>query len=250
MAEDSGILKSLNNALQNEEIVQSFEDFKNCVEDRLPSPAGESAFENANTKKNKNPKDTAKQNYTAIRYGNDHGSLSFGSIDADGAVTSAVMLQTPDGTHQFSMDKDGPRKGWTTFTGPGNFQVECGSANQEAQDSLMLNAKNGDIIIKASNGKIKLEGTDIELIAVGEGGSKGNIRMTATENISTDSKKFLVDAKVNYKLATPGTGEIISNGVLKMYGSIIKGVTDAVATKDSKCGGQNYQQKNNQVSGG
>ena len=185
MAEESGILKSLNNALQNEEIVQSFENFKNCVEDRLPAEQG-----GGGASAGKNPADTAKQNYTAIRYGNDHGSISFGSIDADGAVTSAVMLQTPDGNHQFSMDKDGPRKGWTTFTGPGNFQVEAGSANEEAQDTLMLNAKNGNIIIKASNGKIRLEGTDIELIAVGEGGSKGNILLSATENISTDSTKL------------------------------------------------------------
>lgn len=249
MAEESGILKSLNNALQNEEIVQSFENFKNCVDDRLPTDQGSGGGTagGGSASSNRNPKDTAKQNYTAIRYGNDHGSISFGHIHSKGDVTAAVLLQTPDGTHQFSMDKDGPRKGWTTMTSPGNFQVEAGSANEEAQDTLMINAKNGNIIIKANNGKIRLEGTDIELIAVGEGGSKGNIRLSATENISNDSKKFIVDAKVNYKLATPGTGEVISNGVLKMYGSIIKGVTDACAKKDSKNGGQNYQQKNNRL---
>lgn len=245
MAEDSGILKSLNNALQNEEIVQSFENFKNCVEDRLPAEQGGAGGESAAS--SKNPNDTAKQNYTAIRYGNDHGSISFGHIHADGDVTAAVILQAPDGKHQFSMDKDGPRKGWTTITSPGNFQVEAGRANEEAQDTLMLNAKNGNIVIVASNGKIRLEGTDIELVATGEGSGKGNILLSATENISADSKKFLVDAKVNYKLATPGTGEVISNGVLKMYGSIIRGVTDACAKKDSKNGGQNYQQKNNRV---
>jgi hypothetical protein len=32
-----------------------------------------------------------------------------------------------------------------------------------------------------------------------------------------------------------------------MYGSIISGVTDAVAIKDSKVGGQRYQQQQNQV---
>ena len=46
---------------------------------------------------------------------------------------------------------DGQRKGWTTSTGPGNFNVECGSANEEAQDSLILNAKNGNILITATN---------------------------------------------------------------------------------------------------
>jgi len=191
--------------------------------------------------------DTAKQNYTALRYGNDKGGIGFGIIHQPGDVTSAVMLYTPDAQHTFSMDADGPRKGWTTSLSPGNFQVECGSANKEANDSLMLNAKNGNIIIKANNGKIRLEGTDIELHAIGEGGSKGNIRLTASENISNNSKKFSVDATTSYRIVTPGTGEIISNGVLKMYGSIIKGVTDAVSTKDSKCGGQNYQQKQNQT---
>jgi len=193
------------------------------------------------------PSGTAKQNYTAIRYGNDHGSISFGGIHKQGDVTAGVMLQTSDANHSFFMDKDGPRKGWTTITSPGNVQIEAGSNNEEAQDTLMINAKNGNILIVASNGKIRLEGTDIELIATGEGGSKGNIRMFASENIETNSKKLLMNSKVSYKLATPGTGEIISNGVLKMYGSIIKGVTDAVSTKDSKCGGQNYQQKQNQT---
>ena len=212
---------------------------KNTKNDRLPDSTGNSP----------NPSDTAKQNYTAIRYGNDHGSLSFGHIHQPADVTAAVKLETPDARHTFILDKDGPRKGWTSSLSPGNFQVECGSDRQEADDTLMLNAKNGNIIIRANNGKIRLEGTDIELIAIGEGGSKGNIRFTASENISANSKKFLVDASTSYKLCTPGTGEVISNGVLKMYGSMIRGVTDACSKKDSKVGGKKFQQKNNKVGG-
>jgi len=210
---------------------------RNTKGDRLPDTTGN----------NPNPNDTAKQNYTATRQGNDHGSISFGRIHQPADVTSAVNLETPDARHAFFLDKDGPRKGWTTSTSPGNFQVECGSDNEEAQDSLMLNAKNGNILIVATNGKIRLQGTDIELIAVGEGGSKGNIRLKATENIETDSKKLLMNAKNNYKLATSGLGEITSNSRLKIYGSIIQGVTDACAKKDSKNGGQRYQKQNNQT---
>jgi hypothetical protein len=209
---------------------------RNSVNDRLPNK-GASA----------NPTDTAKQNYTAIAYGNDHGSVSFGHIHKQGDVTTAVILQTPDGEHQFSLDKDGKRKGWTTSTSPGNFQVECGSANQEAQDSLILNAKNGNIIIKANNGKIRLEGTDIELIAIGEGGSKGNIRLTASENISTDSKKFLMNASVHYKMMTSGSGEVIANSILTIYGSIMRGVDDSCSVKNSKTNLQKIQQKNNKI---
>lgn len=212
---------------------------RNTKNDRLPTNPG--------SKPPDNPNDTAKQNYTAIRYGNDHGSLSFGHIHQPADVTAAVKLEAPDARHAFFLDKDGPRKGWTTSLSPGNFQLECGSDNEEAQDTCMINAKNGNIDIIATNGKIRLQATDIEIIAVGEGGSKGNIRIKATENIETDSKKLLMNAKNNYKLATSGLGEVISNSRLKIYGSIIQGVTDACAKKDSKNGGQRYQKQNNQV---
>ena len=189
---------------------------------------------------------SAKQNYTAIKYGNNQGTIAFGQIHKQGDVTSAVMLETPDGEHQLSLDLDGERRGWTCSTSPGNFQVECGSANEEAQDSAVINAKNGNIILLATNGKIRMQATDIELIAVGEGGAKGNIKMNATESITTESKKFLVTAKSFYRIASPQTGESVANGVLKLYSSIIRGVSDAVAVKDSKVAGQRFQKQMNE----
>ena len=199
-----------------------------------------------NKGKNNKKGGSAKQNYTALRYGNNQGSIAFGQIHKQGDVTSAVMLETPDGEHQLSLDLDGERTGWTCSTSPGNFQVECGSANQEAEDSLVLNAKNGNIIIMATNGKIRMQATDIELVAVGEGGAKGNIKMNATESIVTESKKLLMNAKSFYRIASPQTGEVVANGVLKLYSSIIRGVTDAVAVKDSKVGGQRFQKQMNE----
>ena len=223
---------------------------RNCNNDRVPDDAlsGDrgSGFSGGSTS-GVNATDTAKQNYTAIRYGNDHGSVSFGHIHKQGDVTAGVMLQTSDSNHSIFMDKDGQRKGWTTLTAPGNVQIEAGSANQEAQDTLMINSKNGNILITASNGKIRLEGTDIELIATGEGGSKGNIRLTASENIETNSKKLLMNSKVAYKIVSSGTGEVVANSILKMYGSIFKAVDDSCAVKDAKNGGKRDVQRNNQV---
>ena len=199
-----------------------------------------------NKGKNNKKGGSAKQNYTALRYGNNQGSIAFGQIHKQGDVTSSVMLETPDGEHQLSLDLDGERTGWTVSTSPGNFQVECGSANKEAEDSLVLNAKNGNILITATNGKIRMQATDIELVAVGEGGAKGNIKMNATESIVTESKKLLMTAKSFYRIASPQTGEVVANGVLKLYSSIIRGVTDAVAVKDSKVAGQRFQKQMNE----
>ena len=185
-----------------------------------------------------------KANYTAIRYGNDHGSIAFGKVHKRADVTSDILLQASDGRHFVSMDKDGQRKGWTTAMCPGNLQLECGSDNVEDQDTCMINAKNGNIDIIARNGKIRLQATDIELVAIGEGGSKGNIKMTATENVSIDCKKFQFNAKNYYKLCTSGKADVIANGVLNIYGSVIKGATDGCSLKDSKNNLQRIQSEN------
>ena len=186
------------------------------------------------------PTDTAKQNYTEVGWSNDKGSVRLGHIHKQGDVTASVMLQTPDAEHSFYLDMDGQRKGWTTSVGPGNFNVECGSANDEAQDSLILNAKNGNILITATNGKIRLQGTDIELVAIGDDDSKGSIKMEATENIITNSKKLMMTAKQYYRIASPGVGEVIANAVLQMYGSIFRGVSDGCYLKDSKNGNRRF----------
>ena len=192
-----------------------------------------------------NPTKNAKQNYTEIGLGNDKGSIKMGHVHKQGDVTAGVGLYTPDGEHQLSLDIDGKRQGWTVSTSPGAFQVECGSKMEEAENSVIITAVNGDVSIKATNGKIRLQGTDIELVAMGEGQTKGNIKLTSSENVIVESKKVLVTAKTMYKIATPGTGQMVANGVLEMYGSIIRGVTDAVASKDSKVGGQKFWQEQN-----
>ena len=198
------------------------------------------------TSKNNRGGDTpAQQNYTAIGLGNDKGSFQSGRVHKQGDVTAGPGLYTPDGEHQLSLDVDGKREGWTVSTSPGAFQVECGSKMEEAENAVIITAVNGDISIKATNGKIRLQGTDIELVAMGEGQTKGNIKLTSSENVIVESKKVLVTAKTMYKIATPGTGQLVANGVLEMYGSIIRGVTDAVASKDSKVGGQKFWQEQN-----
>ena len=213
---------------------------QNSVNDRVSRPLSQEQVDARMFPEN--PNDTAKQNYTAIRYGNDHGAISFGHIHKPGDVTAGVKLQTSDGEHVFMMDKDGQRKGWTTSLSPGNFQVQCGEKKEEAEDSMILNALNGNILICASNGKIRLQATDIELIAVGEGSSKGNIRLDATENISTNSKSFKINSVNSLSFNSPSNMEIAANGVLTLYGSVIRGVTDACAVKDSK-NRNNFKQK-------
>ena len=170
-----------------------------------------------------------------------------GKIHKPGDVTSAFCVETADGKHNFFMDADGPRKGWTTSTSPGVFQVECGEHpdvedvdEKEALDSLVFICQNGNTVIRNRNGKIRLEATDIEMIATGEGSAKGNIRIEAKETVDIDCKKLLANSKCLTKLTSTGVVEISANACMKIYSSIIRGVTDAVKVKDSKVGGKKF----------
>ena len=186
-----------------------------------------------------NPTGTTKQNYIGIKYGNEKGSISMGQIHEKGDVTSGVMLQTPDAEHNFTMDIDGPRKGWTTLTSPGNVSVKCGMTNTKEVDSMSITADKGNICITATEGKIRLKATDIELVTTGNGTDSGNIIMNATETIKLESKKCLITTQAYTKICGSGTVEITANSVLNIYGSLFKAVTDSIAgVKNSKFGGQ------------
>ena len=190
----------------------------------------------------------AKETFTTIRLSNNHGSIAFGQISKMGDVTGDVLIQASVGDHQISLDKDGPRKGFTSVTTPSNFQVHCGKDNKKAQTTLMMHAENGNIILNASNGKIILNANDIEFNVKGKDGKEGNFVVDATENITLKGcKKFHADAKTKFKVSTPGIGELVSNAQLKISSGVCRSITAGVTTKDSKCGGKSYKEKQNKI---
>lgn len=187
---------------------------------------------------------TSKQTYTTLRYGNDHGSINFGHIHKQAETIADVLIQGSDARHSMVLDKDGPRKGSTQITAPGRISIESGIDKSEFEETLLIHSWNGNIAIIASNGKLRLQGTDVEIVAVGEGGTKGNIQVTTeTGTIKLKGDKVLIDATSLYKLATPGTAQIIANTVMQIYAPLIRGVTDAVATKNDKNNNRRTQQK-------
>ena len=197
-----------------------------------------------NTNLNSSGNTTAKKTYTTNCIGsNDHGSVTLGHLHKPGDVIADVLIQASDGRHAISLDKDGPRKACTQITAPGRISIRSGMDKKEAEATMVIISDNGDICIIARNGKIRMQATDIHMIATGEGGSKGNITLDASENIKMESKKVLITAKTFMKLASPGNIEMAANSGMKIYASIIREITDAVAVKDSYAGGKDFQLK-------
>ena len=191
---------------------------------------------------------TAKRNYTAIEYGNDNGSISFGKVHKKGDVTSSVMLQAKDGRHRFYMDNDGQRPGYTTLTSPGTTRIRSGMDLDAEQDGIVLIADNGDIDIIASNGKIRMVADDIEFVAVGSL-EQGNIKLNASESILLDSKKIVSTAKNLLRLSTPNTCEVVANGQMKFIASVMRAATNACDLKDDKYGHQRMEKENFKLAG-
>ena len=184
--------------------------------------------------------DRAKGNDDAVCLSNRHGSISFGHIHQRGDVTSSCLIQAPDGRHFFSIDKE---TGDTTSVSPGRLNLRSGIEIDGDDDSMMLHSESGNIIIKADNGSITFIADSIDMYAIGAEG-KGDVHIGASNNFSVDAKKVLINAKSMYKIATSGTGEIVANSVLKLYGSLIRGVTDGCSLKDGKYGGMAFQKMN------
>ena len=159
-----------------------------------------------------------------------NGSITFGKLSPEGDVTSSVAIEARDGRHFMCFDEDGPRTGYTLMSAPGSTFIESGADLTQEQIGIMILSKNGDIHLKATKGKIKLEALDIELVANGNS-PQGVIWANANETLKLDSKNVTIDGKQSCKVMTSGLMTISGRLGMQMLSPLIEGVSRAL-TKD------------------
>ena len=184
-----------------------------------------------------------KCNYWAQEIGTQNGVIKFGALSPQGDVTCSVQIVGLDGRHFINMDEDGKRKGWTTMNAPGAFQINAGEdliqinegggegrKNKVEQNGIFINAENGDVTIRARNGKLRLEGLDIEMVATGNS-PEGVCWVRANETIKLDSNNVTIDGKQSFKLLS--TGLLTIGGLLgtTILSPLVTGVTAATMSK-------------------
>ena len=181
-----------------------------------------------------------KCNFWAQEIGTQNGVLKFGAMSPTGDVTSSVQIVGTDGRHFITMDEDGKRRGWTTMNAPGAFQINAGEdlavnnpdaevrKNQVQQNAIFINAENGDVVIKARNGRLRLEGLDIEMVATGNA-PEGNMWIRANEALKMDAKNVCIDGKQSIRVVT--TGLLVLSGLIgtQILSPLVNGVTAASA---------------------
>jgi len=164
-----------------------------------------------------------------------NGALSFGRLSEKGDVTSSIDLTAKDGRHFIDLTENGTRKGWTTINAPGAVQISAGEDLKKEQDGIFFNSENGDIIIRARNGKLRIEALDIELVATGSG-DEGFLEVRANNSIKFDSNNFTVNAKEALKMLTRGLMTLDGKFGMQILSPIVNG--RSCATDNDKKPGQ------------
>ena len=180
----------------------------------------------------------AKQkNYHTIRYGTAEGELKFGHIHKDNVVSGCMLRSGFTMKHYITMDGPGGedfRTHSTTCRSPGSFQVKAGEGVPDQQPGIFMDAINGDIVIRAANGRIRLEAIDVDIRASGSDGDRGNVIIDANDAVIANGQVVDVKAKASAKFFSEKSVEIAGTNVTNIYGGFIDMADGATSVKGSK----------------
>ena len=191
---------------------------------------------------------TKKENFHPYYIGTEHGRLSFGKIKKSNEI-SACMLQSGQdgGRHYITLDETGNKeegmRGSTKSFCPGTLTVKTGkdivnydkdSKEPKNIPAIFCEAENGDIIIKAANGKIRLEAEDVIINANGFDGKSGNITLDSNDKITLKSQIVDINGTVSTKIFSEKTVEVIGKGIMNIYGGLCDFADRSTKGKPSK----------------
>ena len=162
-----------------------------------------------------------KKNYWTQASGTQDALIQFGGVSSEKDVTSSFKVRALDGRHFFTMDQDGQRKGWTTLVSPGATQVITGEDLEKGQNAIFVEAENGDIIIKATDGNIRFEGDKIDFVA------RDSFSVEAHNKIDINSNNVNIDARARMRIRANQFLSIDAPCGMQILSKIIQGVSAA-----------------------
>lgn len=172
---------------------------------------------------------TKPQNYHTIRYGNKDGELKFGHITDNGEIDAFIVRSGADPNHYIEMCSGGGpnRKNGTVCRSTGTFNVKAGdrvkSTKNPENNAIVFEAVDGDILLSAPNGRVKIDAQNIDLVGLrGFDGKNGTITLSANEKIILESGgEIHINGAVSTKIASNDTVNIVGNAILNVYAGLI-----------------------------
>ena len=190
-----------------------------------------------------------KENLHPYSAGTEHGTISFGKVNTESNEISACLLESgPDGgRHYVKMQETGSKedgsKGSTKIICPGTLSGIAGKdivnyppGAEQPRDipAIYYEAVQGDIILTAPRGKVKIAAEAIELVATGTDGRTGVINLNSDDKINLRSQSIDINGTVSTKLFSEKTVEIIGKGIMNVYGGLVDFADRTTKGKPSK----------------
>ena len=190
-----------------------------------------------------------KENKHPYQAGTEHGYISFGEVNTYSNEIDACKLQNgPDGgRHYIRMQETGSKedgsKGSTHVVCPGALTALVGkdivnyppgSDTPRDLPAIYYEAENGDIILTAPRGKIKIAAEAIEIIAKGSDGRTGVVNINADDKILLDAQTIDLQSKVSTKIFSEKTVDMIGKGIMNVYGGLVDFADRTTKGKPSK----------------
>ena len=162
-----------------------------------------------------------KKNYWTQAIGTQDALIQFGGVSSEKDVTSSFKVRALDGRHFFTMDQDGQRKGWTTLVSPGATQIITGEDLEKGQNAIFVEAENGDIIIKATDGNIRFEGDKIDFVA------REEFNVESHGKIDINGNNVNIEARARMRITARQFLQVDAPCGMQILSKIIQGVSAA-----------------------
>jgi len=181
------------------------------------------------------------KNYNTVRYGTKDGELKFGHINQDNTLSAVTLRSGSETLHYISMDSTGndTRKNGTVCRSTGAFQIKTGDDVKDGNPGVYIDAENGDLVLRAPNGRVRIEGINIDLIATGADNTNGVITIESNEKVLINSPIINASSKVSTKIFSENTVQLIGNAFCDIYGGFVDIADGATTRKGSKGGSAN-----------
>ena len=175
------------------------------------------------------------ENKHPYQAGTEHGYISFGEVNTYSNEIDACKLQNgPDGgRHYIRMQETGSKedgsKGSTHIVCPGTLTALTGkdivnyppgSNEPRGLNAIFFEAENGDIVLTAPRGKIKIAAEAIEIIAEGSDGKTGVVDISADDKINLKTQIIDINSTVSTKIFSEDTVHVIGKSLLNIYGGL------------------------------
>ena len=124
--------------------------------------------------------------------------VKFGSVSPDKQSIETMRVVANDSRHHFIMNETLKS---SVLMSPGKTTIQCGEDVKRDDRALTIRSENGDILIDAKHGRIKIQAKNIEFVATSDRPEEANIEFRPDNDFEvTKCRDFVVNSTRNARI--------------------------------------------------